>query len=324
MLRALLSLLVIAGSVQAACIGVEGREILAGDLVKLEGAFSKLDPAIVFSYAPTAGAQREVAGSEIDKWAAAHGLGGMHNPDVCFARVTHSLTPDDISHAVAEFLGTKYEDLRIEVVEVCRCQITSGRIDLSFESVSAPPIAHPETPVLLRGRVVGKDGTAYPIWARVRVLASMTLVRTTETLRTGQTIAKQDLEAIKLTASPFTFHEVQNVAAYESKIMSTSLVRGSILEPSLVHAPSDVERGSLVNVTVSSGSAYLALEARAETAGNTGQNITLTNPMGAARFQATVTGPGQAEIVVSRQRAAGPHLGPVARQMESNVSGGGL
>lgn len=324
MLRVFFALLVIASSVQAGCVGIQGREIVAGDLAKLNGAFSKLDPEIAFSYAPAAGAQRSVAGSEIDRWAAAHGLEGMHNPDVCFERVTHPLMADDVSHAIAELLGTNYEDLRIEVIEVCRCQIESGRIDFSLESASAPPAARPETPVLWRGRVISADGTAYPIWARVRVLASITVVRATGTLRAGQAIAKQDIEAVKLRASPFTFRGTQTPADYEGKIMNTSLVRGSILQPTLVRFSSDVERGSLVEVTVSSGSAYLALQARAEMAGNVGQNITLTNPMGAARFQATVTGRGQAEVIVNPQRAAGPRLGPVATQMGHADSGGGL
>lgn len=324
MLRACLSLLVFACSIQAACTAIQGREILAGDLAKIDTAFSKLNPAIAFSYAPAAGTQRIVTGSEIDKWAAMEGLEGVHSPEMCFERVAHAANRDDILHAIAELFGSGYEDLRIEVVEVCPCDIPAGRIELPLDGVSAPSAAHPETPVLWRGRVVSPDGTAYPIWARVRVLASITVIRAAETLRAGQAITRQELESVKITASPLAFRKLQTIAAYEGKIMNTSLVRGSILKPTLVHVPSDVERGSVVKVSVLSGSAHLALEARADTAGNVGQNITVTNPMGAARFQATVTGPGRAEIVLDREKSVSPYLAPIARQMRTTDSGGGL
>ncbi len=324
MLRVILPLLVVASSVHAACIGIQGREIVAGDLAKLNEAFSKLDAGMAFSYAPPAGAQRNVAGSEIDRWAAGHGLEGMHNPDVCFERITHPLTLDEVAHAVAGLLGTNYQDLRIEVIEVCRCQIEPGRIDFSLEGVSAPPTGHPETPMLWRGRVIAANATAYPIWARVRVLASINVIRATGTLRAGRVITRQDLETITLRMSPFTFRGIPKLADYEGKIMNTSVGRGSILQPSFVHSPSDVERGSLVAVTVSNGSAYLALEARAETAGNIGENITLRNPMGAARFRAIVTGRGEAEVILNPQRVVSPRLAPVARQIRTADSGGGL
>ncbi len=74
----------------------------------------------------------------------------------------------------------------------------------------------------------------------------------------------------------------------------------------VIAPPPDIARGSIVTVDVVNGFTHLKLTARAETAGNTGETVTLTNPQGLRRFRATITGPGLAQINLSATSGADP------------------
>ena len=58
----------------------------------------------------------------------------------------------------------------------------------------------------------------------------------------------------------------------------------------------DVERGDPVRVEAGSGTVRLAFEARAESAGRTGDMILLKNPLNGQRFQARVEGKGKVSV----------------------------
>ncbi len=307
MLRAVLVVAALVSSVQAGCIALDGAQITAGDLAKASAEFARLDPALVFSFAPVLGSQRTIPAAELGRWAADHGLGKVILPSACFERASHELAPDEVLRALnAAFetgpYGLHMDDLHIDVVEVSRCRLPAGRLEFSLTGASPPPIDHPETPVLWRGRLVASDGRLYPVWARVRVLASVVVVRAATDLRPRKILSREDLEQAKIFSSPLRFQRAETVAAYEGFVTYISVPRGTTLQPGLVHRPFDVERGSLVEVQVVNGGAKLALAAHAETAGNTGDVITLTNPIGAARFRASVTGPARAEILLSPER----------------------
>lgn len=323
MWRAFPLLLVMVCSAEAACISIGGREILAGDLAKANPAFSALDPALPFSFAPSAGSQRIVSSFEIDRWAARHGLEGMHAGDLCFERSTRTLDKEDVLNAIEQVLGSNYEDLRVEVAEVCSCDVPAGRLEFPLDGANSPPATQPEAPILWRGHVIAADGIKYPVWARVRAVASISVVRAVATLRTNQVIRKQDIETERVQASPLAFNAKQSISFYEGRVLNTSVARGSILKAELVHAPFDIEKGSLVSVNVLSGNAHLTLAARADSAGNLGQEITLRNPAG-TKFQARVTGPGKAEVLVSTIQSADVQSPHSAREADAARPGGGL
>jgi flagellar basal body P-ring formation protein FlgA len=308
-------------SAQAGCIAVEGGEITAGDIAKASSEFAKLDPSLVFSFAPAVGNQRIIGGAELKRWAADHGLGNpVADASLCFERAGRELDAQQIMEAMRRAIRGAPEDLRIEVVETCRCRVPAGQLEFSLSGASQPPAGHPDIPVLWRGRLVDADGHASPVWARVRVTASVIVVRAAVNLRARQVLSGGDLEEVRISESPLRFSQAQTAATFEGKIMNASLARGAILQTELVHAPYDVERGSLVNVEVFNGGAHLVLAAKAETAGNRGEIITLTNPAGAARFPARVTGQGCAEVTVAPERFMAAKTVP-QMQAESGLGG---
>jgi flagella basal body P-ring formation protein FlgA len=319
MLRTIFVLTLFVSCAAAGCIAVDGPQITAGDLAKVSSEFAKLDSTLVFSFAPVIGTQRIIPATELEQWATEHELGKLSVSSACFERADYELAPDDIVRALKAAIGIA-DDLRIDVLEVCHCKVPTGRLEFPISGASLPPIGHPETPVLWRGRLVAADGHPYPVWVRTQVIASVVVVRAAKSLRSGQVLRREDLEEAKISDSPLRARGAETLAAYEGQIMNISVARGATLQRELVHRPSDVERGSLVQVEVVNGGAHLLLAARAETAGNKGDVITLINPTGATRFHASVTGPERAEISLSRERLQGAAMAQEP-QPGSSVSG---
>ena len=317
MLRALFAVAASVSSLRAGCIAVDGAQITAGDLAKASTEFTKLEHTTVFSFAPMLGSQRTISGAEIAAWAAGHGLGKIATSSACFERASYELAPDDVLKTLKAVLGTSVHDLHIEVLELCRCKLPAGRLEFSISGAALPPLDHPAAPILWRGRLVDSDGHSYPVWARARIVATVTVIRAAKNLRPRQMLSREDLEEVKISGSPLRFRHEETMAAFEGTLTNISVARGTILRPELVHRPSDVERGSVVEVEVVNGGAKLLLTARAEAAGNKGDVITLTNPSGAARFRASVTGPARAEISLSPERL---ETASVARELHSRSS----
>ncbi|HEX3681825.1 MAG TPA: flagellar basal body P-ring formation chaperone FlgA [Bryobacteraceae bacterium] len=318
MFRIVFALTAIVSSAAAGCIAVDGAQITAGDLAKVSSEFTKLDAALVFSFAPVVGSQRIIPATELEEWATEHKLGKIHVSSACFDKANYELASDDILRALKAAIGVA-DDLRIDVLDVCQCKVPAGRLEFPISGASLPPIGHPESPVLWRGRLVAADGHPYPVWVRAQVTATIVAVRAAKKLRSGQILSREDLEEAKVSDSPLRVREAETLAAYEGQIINISVARGTVLQPELVHRPSDVERGSLVRVEVVNGGAHLLLAARAETTGNKGDVITLINPTGAARFHATVTGPERAQISLYRERLQGAAMAEA--QPGNSVSG---
>jgi flagella basal body P-ring formation protein FlgA len=299
MLKFLLFLLACGASLQAACIAIEGDRIVGRDLARVDPVFSALSPDLYFSYAPPVGKQRIVSAKEFSGWASSSGLAFKGQVPVCFERTAYVLTAADAAAKIYQTFGQMFPGIKVDVVEVCRCNLPPGVLEFPPTGASAPPLGHSETPVLWRGSLISKAGMRYPIWVRVRILAEMTLVRAKENIRSQQVIEARQVETVRVTESPLRFAGMHTAATYIGKLAARSLPEGSYLDSQSVRMPSDVMRGDVVKVDVIDGATRLRLEARAETAGNIGDKVTLVNPSGFRRFQAVISGPGQAHITLS-------------------------
>ena len=299
MLKSLLLLLLLGGSLHAGCIALEGDQILGRDLAHAEPAFSSLSPDLYFSYAPAVGKQRTISPSELANWASAHGIQYAAQSPLCFERLAYTLTGMEAAAKIRQVFGARAEQVQVDVLDVCKCNLPAGTLEFSLSGVSAPPVGHPETPVLWRGQLISKGGMSYPVWVRARVLSKLKLVRAKESIKSQQIIGVNQVEEVSATESPIRFAEAQDASAYIGKLATRSVLEGSYLDPQFIRVPPAVARGSVVKVDVIDGPTRLRLEARAETAGNMGDQVTLTNPVGMRRFQAVVSGPGHAQIILS-------------------------
>jgi flagella basal body P-ring formation protein FlgA len=299
MLKSLLLLFVFGASLHAGCIAVEGDRILGRDLVSVDAAFSAVNPDLYFSYSPAVGKQRIVSATELSGWASSNRLAFKAHGPVCFERTAYALTAADAAAKIQQTFGQMFQSIKVDVVEVCKCNVPPGTLEFPLTGAAPPPLGHPETPVMWRGQLVSRDGMRYPIWARARILVQMSLVRAKENIRAHQVIEANQVDTVSVTESPLRFAGRQNASAYIGKLAARSLPEGSYLDSRSVRMPSDVMRGEVVKVDVIDGATHLQLEARAESAGNIGDKITLINPSGFRRFQAVISGPGHAHIALS-------------------------
>jgi len=283
----------------ASCIAVEGNEIAAKDVAKVDPAFAAVNPDLPFSYAPVIGAQRIISASDLAHWATRAGIKTTTSTGpACFERPAHNLSPAEIRTAI-ERVFPESNLVRIDVLEICKCNIPVGRLDFTVDGAGAPPLGHPDVPVLWRGQIWPVSGSAYPVWARVRVLAKSTAVRLRHDLRAGELIPQEALEQVVITDSPVRLRRPDSAANYLGEIINRNARAGTYLDPSVVTPSPEVTRGATVTVEVVNGATRLELKARAETAGHTGDTVILTNPSGLGRFRAIVTGPGAVQIALS-------------------------
>jgi flagella basal body P-ring formation protein FlgA len=282
----------------ATCIAVEGREIVAKDVAKVDPAFAAVNPDLPFSYAPRIGAQRIIPVSDLAHWGARAGVETTSTSSACFERPAHNLSVAEIRTAVQRVFPES-DIVQIDVLEVCKCNVPAGRLDFTVEGASAPPFGHPDVPVLWRGQIWSASGSPYPVWASVRVLAKSSVVRLRQDLRAGEAIRQEALEQIVITDSPVRLRRPDSAGNYVGKVVNRNACAGTYLDPSVVAPLPEVTRGSTVTVEVVNGATRLELKARAETPGHTGDTVVLTNPSGLGRFRATVTGPGAVQIALS-------------------------
>lgn len=297
--KTLLLLLMLGGSLQADCIAMEGDQILGRDLAGADPAFSSVNPDLYFSYAPAAGKQRTISPPELANFASANGIAYTPHGSVCFTRSAYTLTASDAAAKIKESFGPRAGQVQVDVVDLCKCSLPSGKLQFSLQGASLPPLGHSDTPTLWRGQLISKSGMTYPLWVRARVLARLTLVRAKENIRPQSIIEPNQVEEVVATESPLRFTDTQSAAEYIGKLATRSILEGHYLDPQGVRVPPDILRGDLVKVDVIDGLTHLQLDARAETGGKTGDRVTLINPSGLRKFQATISGPGRAQIVLS-------------------------
>jgi flagella basal body P-ring formation protein FlgA len=279
----------------ASCVVVEGDAITAKDVATVVPAFNSLSRSTKLSYAPPVSETRTVPGGEIERWAAENGLTDARSPAICFERRSGKLSEEAVAAAIRNlFPGIQLTG--VEVLQICQCVVPQGKLRFSLASAAAPPQNDPASPVLWQGSVTTEAGSTFPVWARVRAVVSTRMVRATEDLRTEATIAPRQVEEVDALASPLWSSESQQASFYEGKVLTRCVPKGQLLTPKVVRDPSEIDKGSLVRVRVLNGTATLELDGRAETSGNRGDVITITNPTSLRRFQGVVTGRGQAEV----------------------------
>jgi flagella basal body P-ring formation protein FlgA len=294
---------VLAASVEAwssssTCIPVDGEYILARHVVPRYQEFQTLDGDLTLSYAPIPGGRRTVSAAEISNWAASHSLKVSARESACFERTGIVLTADDYRNAIRGDLAADTGQVKIEILDFYSRVLPPGRLELPVAGAALPPDEHPETAFLWRGTLVSSSGPSYPVWARVRVTAMRSVVRVIRSLPSGAVLDPGDIRAAVEQCNPFRLPDSEAPTFYVGKSLVRSVRGGSALEIRMVQEPPVVRRGDKVRVAVLSGSARIEMEARADVPGNVGDSISFTNPSGAKRFNAVITGPGRAEIVV--------------------------
>jgi flagella basal body P-ring formation protein FlgA len=267
-----------------ACELIEGDRVLGKDLAAANPAFAALDPNLVIGAAPLAGVRRVFRAEEIFKIARQNGISAEELlGEVCFERVTETLTPEKLLPVLARALAL--EAATIEILDYSRYGVPRGTLEFTRAGLTSTG--------LWRGWVAYAEGRSASVWVKVRVTAEATWVEATGRLEAHQVIDAAQLVVRKGPRFPFGVAPAGSLDLVAGRVPLRAIAPGVPIYASMIQPPREVERGDTVSVQVASGAAWLAFEGTAESAGRLGESILVRNPENGWSFQARVQAKGK-------------------------------
>ncbi len=141
------------------------------------------------------------------------------------------------------------------------------------------------------------------MWAKVRVSVPCERVIAVEALKPGQPIGPREFRVEQGDCFPSLDGPGRTPAAsLLGMVPARAIAARSEIRPEFLTRPNDVNRGDAVHVEVLSGAAHLALVAKAESGGRSGDFITVRNPSSNRIFRARIKDKDQ--VVVQTEFAA--------------------
>lgn len=272
------------------CLAVDGDRILIGDLAKAVPSFQALDPTQSAGFAPMPGARRIVLPRELFSIAKARGI-TLENPKpLCIERAAATLLPSQLQAALRHSLG---EGITIEITDFSRYPVPPGEVQFPIAGLNFPPVGNAGTPVLWLGHVLYDGSRHLPVWVRVRLTATRTVLAAVVPIITGKVIEAAQVRTERRVMFPFP--DVRPVSPEQAigRIVCRSVAAGMVISGDMLTNPPDVDRGESVAVRVEDGGARLQFMATSEASGRIGDSVVVENPTTHFRFRGVVYAPHQ-------------------------------
>jgi len=280
------------------CRPIEHDPIVAADLAPLLPAFGRLPAATVVAAAPGPGVHRVFRALELQSFARAHSLELPSAEDLCFEWPMD--LPDRAHVLEAMQAALPFPDLHIEIIEISQYPAPRGRIEFRREDLGAPALPGAPAPVVWRGNVIYNGSQRFAIWARARVTARVPRLVAAEMIRRGVPIAASEVRIESNDSFPGPNDLAATPDQVEGRIALRNISAGAEIHLGQLQAPFDVKRGEVVQVEARSGPARVSLTAKAETAGRTGDLVTVRNLHSNRLFQARVAGKDKVLVDLGR------------------------
>jgi len=273
----------------AGCLAVSpgSDHILAGDLVPAFPAFAGVAADIPVALAPAPGVQRVFRLPELGRLAARWNIMPAPESGLCFERKVAPLDPGRLLEAMRRQLP----EARVEIIEFSRSPAPEGEIEFPLSGLHQIPAGG-----YWSGSVRYAGSRRFLIWARVKVLISVTRVVAAADLRSGSVIGAAQLRLETRDEFPAAEAFATSIEGVAGGRLRRPVPAGTALHQSWLDVPWAIERNDTVRVEVWSGGAHLEFEARAEASGTVGQSIPVRNPESGKRFLARVEGKGRVTV----------------------------
>jgi flagella basal body P-ring formation protein FlgA len=275
------------------CHALEAESVLARDVVPAVPAFAQLPPDFLLGYIVSSGAPRIFHGTELERIAKNRGLDLHGLPDVCFARKTFIPQEAQIREAIQATLGNP--NARIEVIASSQRPAPSGELIFPRDGVQLSFATGPSE-LMWHGLVRFGATGRFPVWARVKITATMTRVVAISDIAPGKPIQPGQVRIETCEDSPLDDLTARNLDEVVGNIPKTTLRSMTPIRKTQVERPPDVTRGDVVRVEVFEGAAHLVIEGNAQSSGMKGSSILVRNPASGKDFRAQVTGKGVVTI----------------------------
>ena len=266
------------------------------DLAAAEPAFSEVDPDLMVGYSPLPGAVHILTPAQISRLAKAYSLDEREYRTVCFQRAMRDLDQHKLLELLDRVLGIPAA--RIDLVDFSRYPAPVG--DLVFpRSGLALSLSPRNDPLLWRGYVIYGGGHHFPVWARVKLHATLNRVVATDNLATNATVRADQVRVELLDGVPDALAPAQSLDEVVGKRLLRPVRRGATVSLDDISTAITVRRGDKVDVDCESPGMHLRFAAVAETDGRHGDRIRLRNLQSNNIFEAEVSGKDQARVLLN-------------------------
>ncbi len=272
----------------AGCLPVTGDLIHAGDLAKAAPGFAAVPADTRVGFAPAPGATRTFDAADLEREARRLGVTLDQPPDVCFAWPMTTPSRERFREAIEKALDEP--DAKIEILDTSRHPAPPGPLVFSLDSVR-PPGRDDTTAVVWKGYIEYAAHRRFQVWARVRITAPVSRVVTTEPIRAGEPIGRDQVRIESFDGFPFGNPAASSLEQVVGKALRRPLTADTPIPAHWLEKPLAVERKDIVKVRVRNGAAVILAEGVAEAGGRLGETIAVRNATSGSTFHAEITGP---------------------------------
>jgi len=280
----------------APCVTVDHDPVNARDLASVMPVFTRLVPDTPIAPAPLPGAQRVVRSYEIAALAHNHAVHIDDPRDICFEWAMEPLDRGRLLEAMKKALP--YPEAEIEVLETSLYEVPRGRFEFRYEDLGVPATPEKRSVATWRGNVVYGDNHRFAVWARVMIAVREPRMIAKETIQRGQPILPEMIRMEYSNVFPAPGDTARNLDELAGQVAVRTIPAGKPIHLAQVAPPPEVKSGDPVDIEVRTGALRIALRARSESDGRTGQVIAFRNPTSNRIFQARVDGKDKASIDV--------------------------
>ncbi len=207
---------------------------------------------------------------------------------VCFERAAAPLSLSQLEAALRHSLG---DSIKVEITDFSRYPVPPGELQFSRSGLNFPPAGNPETAVLWLGHVIYDTSRHLPVWVRVKLATTRTVLVAAQPILSGQVIDAQQVRSEHRAMFPFPDVSAVDPAQAIGRVVRRSLAAGMVISNDMLSYPPAVSRGETVMVRVEDGAAHLHLTAMSQASGRIGDFIIVENPTTHVRFRGIVDAP---------------------------------
>lgn len=260
-------------------IGSSATHVVAADLAAAIPELAALPADTQVALAPVPGVVRTFRIPDLRSIFARFAIDAEPKAEVCVARPVAVLTPDRLLPAMQKL----FAQARIEIADFSRQPAPQGEVEFAFSGLH---YSEPES--LWTGSILYAGNRRFSIWARVKILQTVSRVVAVSELKPGQPVETAQLRVDTREAFPQLNVFARRVEDAAGKCPRVAIRAGSEIRTALLEPRKEVLRGDTVRVVVESGGAQLELEGVAETSGAAGQTVLVRNPLSQKQFRAVV------------------------------------
>jgi flagella basal body P-ring formation protein FlgA len=294
-MRTLLIWLALALAASAAeCVTITGDKIVARDLAQAIPEFSSAPSGEVLSFAPIPGMIRIFKASDIARFAQRFkiALGEGSPRDVCFLSAAAVLTEDQIRAAILPAIPWRVVSLK--VLDFSRSALPPGRLEFKATGLTQSSV-NPAGTTVWHGRLVMDSGHTFPVWVKLCILVEAKTVVSAREIEKNRILTSEDVAYLNEAPFPLPEGILTSLDEATGRNAVRNLAKGSPILKWMLEQPREVVQGQVVHVDSICGDAHLSFEARAQSSGRRGDEITVRNPNGGS-FRARVIDKDKVEV----------------------------